>query len=910
MLYAGTIELNGENAVLNIILTEGIFPVGIVTATHDGEKAYIEWETPLPPIKRDYILDDGISNTGYRANPNVQNWLGNQFNVNEDGLLTSIDLYARAATDNTNREVVLDIYDAARQLVGSSVPFVFVGNEWINVPLNNILYSDTFYAMVRWTATPGQTHYLGYDTTGPNVNEGLNWAKVDENWFLMHDALSTADPGVFMVRANAYSFAFGGKAVSYGCTIQDETGIVQQTFYTLNIAETSFALQEMIVNKDDNNMVYHLAKEVKISSSVPKSILDCAINRSKGLENYIIYRFMEGQSEEAWEELSDNVTDTNFIDDEWAELPAGGYRYAVKVKYTTGSSIARVSNSLPKDWTVDYQVNITTNTGEPATGANVTLTNLNGNPDFIYTKFSGPDGVLMEEIFKGTYTLTVSLTGYETYSVSDLEITEEGLSHNAFINEILYPVGIITAVEVGDNVIVDWTEAGQSITFRYDNGNATGQIGLDGTYPRGVMGSCHRVNATLNNISWYLTNNADGNPTPVNVWVFALNAQGMPSSQVLFNQNGVTSTKMEWNIFDFPEPVEAPNGFFIALSHSTGFLSLGTTTPKDEYPLPSMTHFYTGDFTQYDYIPLEEDFAVNIMIRTEGIVMGKEASFGYPASKALTGYNVYRLTAGQDENERVQLATNQQSNSYTDNTWSSLTFGEYQYAVKAVYTGGLLSPAKLSASIFKDAFTDYRINIVTNSGHSPAGATVKLTNQNGNINHIYTKTSDDNGVLFENIWKGVYDLSIKLRGYEDYTDTDIEIIETEEPLVVTLNDVVFPVTNVTAKEVENNAVIEWTEGVPPISEWIQYCVSDFVLGGLGIENTGLDMTVAMRFSPSDLTNLEIVSGDVISKIALGIGTHINGISTMEIRIWEGGSSINIPGQLLYTQPIINFASFT
>ena len=681
-----TIEIDGENVVFDIALTEGIFPVGTVTATASEEFAHIKWDVPIPPIQRNYILDDGTADTGYRINPNAEVWLGNQFNVNEDGLLTSIDIYAMASSENTNREVILDIYDADRQLVGSSAPFVFDGNSWINAPLNNIPYAETFYAMVRWLATPGLTHFIGYDFTGPNAISGLNWMKSGDNWALIHEEITEAPPGVFMIRVNAYSFAYGGKMVSYGSNI------------------------------DENNSY-----------------------GSKGLENYSVYRFLEGQPENEWQKIAE-VTEAECFDNEWNELPSGGYRYAVKAIYTTGASIARISNPLPKDWMVDFQVYITTNTGELPTGATVTLTNQNGSPDFIYTNTSGADGVLIENIFKGTYDLTISFAGFATYTVIGLEIRDVGLFHEAFIHEILYPAGIVTAVVVDNNVVVDWTEAGQLMTFRYDNGIASGQGGFgQQALPRGVIGSCHRINATLNSISWFLTDQDNEFPTPVNLWVIALNDQGNPSTQILFNENNVTSTKMEWNKFDFPEPVDAPNGFFIALSHPTGFLSIGTTTPNDDYPFLPMTHFYSGDFLQYDYIPLEEDIIANIMVRADGIIMGKQTTFGYPASKAITGYNIYRLTAGQAESDWTILATNLQSNTFTDILWSSQPNGEYYYAVKAVYSGGLFSPAMLSAAIFKDDIENIQsLDITANFSIYP--------NPVKDILHV-VRSKDDNAII-------------------------------------------------------------------------------------------------------------------------------------------------------------------
>ncbi|MDR0205698.1 MAG: T9SS type A sorting domain-containing protein [Bacteroidales bacterium] len=83
--------------------------------------------------------------------------------------------------------------------------------------------------------------------------------------------------------------------------------------------------------------------------------------------------------------------------------------------------------------------------------------------------------------------------------------------------------------------------------------------------------------------------------------------------------------------------------------------------------------------------------------------------------------------------------------------------------------------------------------------------------------------------------------------------------------------------------------------------WIKWSNSDEVIGRVGWDaSAGNDMTACLRFLPSDLTALGIVNGQKIDKIALGLGTELYAINTMEIRIWTGGTSITNPGTLDYT----------
>jgi hypothetical protein len=92
--------------------------------------------------------------------------------------------------------------------------------------------------------------------------------------------------------------------------------------------------------------------------------------------------------------------------------------------------------------------------------------------------------------------------------------------------------------------------------------------------------------------------------------------------------------------------------------------------------------------------------------------------------------------------------------------------------------------------------------------------------------------------------------------------------------------------------------------------WLKWCVDDIISGQVGWdEYQGNDMTAAIRFLPSELVALGVNGGDIITSVMLGIGTHLSAVNTMELRIWEGGTSVSNPGTLIYSQPITNFSSF-
>ena len=169
--------------------------------------AQVRFTTAAMP-NASYIIDDGSAEANFSYFDNLS--LGNQFNAGEDGVLTSVDVFSRNRNDNANKQVIIDIYNTQRRLVGSSAPFTLASDGWINVSLGNIPYSGTFYAMLRWTEPELGTHGLGYDTNGSYVNAGLNWLRDNTgSWWLLHEAAPQHQPGVFMIRANVNTSGTG-----------------------------------------------------------------------------------------------------------------------------------------------------------------------------------------------------------------------------------------------------------------------------------------------------------------------------------------------------------------------------------------------------------------------------------------------------------------------------------------------------------------------------------------------------------------------------------------------------------------------------------------------------------------------------------------------------------------------------
>jgi hypothetical protein len=123
------------------------------------------------------------------------------------------------------------------------------------------------------------------------------------------------------------------------------------------------------------------------------------------------------------------------------------------------------------------------------------------------------------------------------------------------------------------------------------------------------------------------------------------------------------------------------------------------------------------------------------------------------------------------------------------------------------------------------------------------------------------------------------------------------------------------VTNVAAAYASDcsKSTVTWTapgKTRDRLTGWLTWIVGDDVSGYVGYSSdAGADMTCAHRFTPADLQASGVENGQKITKIGLGMGTQLDQVQVMEIKIWEGGTSVTDPGTLKYTQAVTGFASF-
>jgi hypothetical protein len=212
-------------------------------------------------------------------------------------------------------------------------------------------------------------------------------------------------------------------------------------------------------------------------------------------------------------------------------------------------------------------------------------------------------------------------------------------------------------------------------------------------------------------------------------------------------------------------------------------------------------------------------------------------------SRALTGYKVWRLIAGQETNEPAwtSLTTNPISaTAYQDTGWGTLPDGTYKWAVKAVYTGGALSIPALSNPLTKISNVGTIAGIVRNQATQPiAGATV--------VSGSVTATTGTNGAYSMIVPAGTHSVTVSHASYASATQTGIIVLTGQ---TTTANFILAPTQNLLVDGFET-----YTNFALTFAPWTLVDVDLAVTGGINgvtFQNSGAAMAYII-FNPSATT---------------------------------------------------------
>jgi len=463
--------------------------------------------------------------------------------------------------------------------------------------------------------------------------------------------------------------------------------------------------------------------------------------------------------------------------------------YTVKYSsfgYVTASIETEISGPTTQDVELAYlpestvEGTILDNDNNPIADADIQIT---GYESYSGTSDANGNFAIAAVLYAEDYTLTVSKNGYYTETISvDIDSPTADLGE-IFLNDKLESPSYVEAVKNADAADINWLSPYERTVYRRDGDNMVSQFGHNYAGEVAVFGQVYREPAELYQMSWYL-NEVDYPHEFVNVYVFALNAQGNPTNTILFEQANVPNVDLQWSTFIFPETITVDNGFYIALSHPLR-LEIGIDGGTDpQYPFEYNANWVSEDYGSNEFILMEDlglgDLPGNLMIRAEGYntETGKKLQSAVATpSKSLNTFTISRLEEGQEDTPELWtlLADNLTSTNYTDEDFASLDAGWYKYAVKAVYSGEIASEAAFSNRIESQLTTQITFNVNTNTPNNESvGAHILLSSDTGNDVYTQFVESEDGVVVFDNVFKNSYYVKVTHEGFEDFVLSNVD----------------------------------------------------------------------------------------------------------------------------------------
>lgn len=437
--YIDKVETYVEQRELDlgtIFLHEISYPVSdVVAEANDNDKAVITWNAPDSSAYFRY--DDGTV-VGYMQAGLGDAVMGSAFFHN--AIINKVSWELLAGYGGNHEKAIIyilaldefgvpDLY----QPLYVSEPIENIDDQWNTYTLDEPIYAPNgFFVGI---STPGQYLNIGVDDGVGNPYEfqsGTQWVIGSITSGLGNDGWQNLGDVDIKINFTVRAYGYDNYEIDYSKSISEKKQ-AENTKILISSVTAPFKAEEPIFTH-------------------------CTNNSKEFLNNYSVYRLLEESENSAtnnWTELVINYKDTTYTDD-ISDVDYGIYKYAVVADYTDSESTPSFSNVLPVNMEAMLTLNITTNAGD-AEGADIILTNKDGNDDHVYNATAPTGGVVVfNPIFKGTYNISVTLNGFVSYTESKISISSDMVSDIPLVEDILLPFNLAIDTITAHSAMFSW----------------------------------------------------------------------------------------------------------------------------------------------------------------------------------------------------------------------------------------------------------------------------------------------------------------------------------------------------------------------------------------------------------------------------------------------------------------------
>jgi len=550
------------------------------------------------------------------------------------------------------------------------------------------------------------------------------------------------------------------------------------------------------------------AERVRLSNELSN---EQNIDSGRVLLGYNVYRLQLGQEDEPslwttlftdWKGLpSDPEGFVTYRDTSWPPAQSGTYRYAVRALYSQNNLSTPAFQGapgpvfFPHNMTSPVIITVNTSDGSTPTGATAKLFAEGAGPtgdDLVYESsiVGTANAVSFEGVWHATYTLTVDLSGFETYTDDNFEVYSSKMETVTLTERANAPRNV-TASAVNASVMgLTWEAPGGGVATwmthcneQYNDGIGTGGVVTFDNFHRFTvedLAGYQVFGGALSVVSFWPGDEFDASfGDTITILVYRGGTSPTAPGELVHTQPVPVVQLYGWNDITLTTPVDIIEGQELWIGYRlftdwyTAGADSGPREPNGKGDLMFwngwttllaasggsvnanwMIKGYTGEgmgrvmLTQNQNVRNQENvfepithnntdqvFRARSTVNTNrsGIQMTREEllalnpSRNAAGSRAIENYRIFRGVSGTPVASWTQLGeVNGQTESFNDNTWHTLGDGIYRYAVRTVYTGDIVSDPGISNPVWKGMEVPVSITMLTLDGGSPAGAIVKL----------------------------------------------------------------------------------------------------------------------------------------------------------------------------------------
>lgn len=515
-------------------------------------------------------------------------------------------------------------------------------------------------------------------------------------------------------------------------------------------------------------------------------------------KGYNVYRLDPGTENFgiwSWTKLNETpVTEMSYVDETWKDLEDKPYRFAVTSfygnRYEWGDGVnskATFSDGVDKGHYATLTVNVDADYGT-AEGAVVNL--IGDDKSVRKTVEAGKESVEFEDVRFSDYKIVVLKPFYET-SVSDIEVSEKTQTADVDLAFASPAPSEFNAVDYISESRLAWNAPTSAVTADIFVGSQiptteyTLQYGTEF-----IVGQRSTKESRLNYshgdfyfdaLSFYA--NAPVTYSPL---IWEENSFGQQTQLVRMDYTVEDYEVGTWITVKLDTPVKVnpeSNYYFGYAATSSEGNAPFVIDDKDDLDgcWYYMLNYNTWKY-EWTWVASTGSFLVSAHIT--------DTPDPDDIKRENVRFDIYRMEASAADDESKWTKLNAQpveDELYTDKTWEPLADTDWQYAVKAVFDGGMVSKAAMSKVMPKGKVALVNVDLATDNGLSAQGARMMITRNNKTQ---YSAEADANGhIEIPEVTKANrYTARIVLPAYEEISEP-MDISENTVKLAYELKEI-------------------------------------------------------------------------------------------------------------------------